>query len=64
MIEVRELCKSYGERQAIFNLSFKIEKGDVVGGRFNPQVPDVQHVSHRVRLSDWWCATAPNPPPG
>ena len=31
MIEVRELCKSYGERQAIFNLSFKIEKGDVVG---------------------------------
>jgi ABC-2 type transport system ATP-binding protein len=31
MIEVRELCKSYGERQAIFNLTFKIEKGDVVG---------------------------------
>lgn len=31
MIEVRKLCKSYGERQAISNLSFKIEKGDVVG---------------------------------
>ncbi len=31
MIEVRELCKSYGERQAIINLSFKIEKGDVCG---------------------------------
>ncbi len=31
MIEVHELCKSYGERQAISNLSFKIEKGDVVG---------------------------------
>jgi len=31
MIEVRKLCKSYGDRQAISNLSFKIEKGDVVG---------------------------------
>ncbi len=31
MIEVRKLCKSYGERQAISNLSFTIEKGDVVG---------------------------------
>lgn len=31
MIEVRKLCKSYGERQAISNLNFKIEKGDVVG---------------------------------
>ena len=31
MIEVRKLCKSYGERQAISNLTFTIEKGDVVG---------------------------------
>ena len=31
MIEVHQLCKSYGERKAISNLSFKIEKGDVVG---------------------------------
>lgn len=31
MIEVNQLCKSYGERQAIHNLSFSIEKGDVVG---------------------------------
>lgn len=31
MIEVRKLCKSYGDRQAISNLTFKIEKGDVVG---------------------------------
>ncbi len=31
MIEVNNLCKSYGDRQAIDNLNFKIEKGDVVG---------------------------------
>jgi ABC-2 type transport system ATP-binding protein len=31
MIEVRKLCKSYGERQAISDLTFRIEKGDVVG---------------------------------
>lgn len=31
MIEVNNLCKSYGDRQAIDNLTFKIEKGDVVG---------------------------------
>jgi ABC-2 type transport system ATP-binding protein len=31
MIEVHELSKSYGDRQAIHKLSFKIEKGDVVG---------------------------------
>ncbi len=31
MIEVHQLCKSYGDRKAISNLSFKIEKGDVVG---------------------------------
>ncbi len=31
MIEVHNLCKSYGDRQAIDNLTFKIEKGDVVG---------------------------------
>ena len=31
MIEVYDLCKSYGDRQAIKNLTFKIEKGDVVG---------------------------------
>lgn len=31
MIEVHQLCKNYGERKAISDLSFKIEKGDVVG---------------------------------
>lgn len=31
MIEVFELSKSYGDRQAISKLTFKIEKGDVVG---------------------------------
>ena len=31
MIEVHQLCKNYGERKAITNLNFKIEKGDVVG---------------------------------
>ncbi|MBC7741300.1 MAG: ABC transporter ATP-binding protein, partial [Bdellovibrionaceae bacterium] len=31
MIEVHNLCKSYGDRQAIDHLNFKIEKGDVVG---------------------------------
>lgn len=31
MIEVHQLCKNYGERQAIKDLNFKIEKGDVVG---------------------------------
>ena len=31
MIEVSHLCKNYGERRAISDLSFKIEKGDVVG---------------------------------
>lgn len=31
MIEVNQLCKNYGERKAIHNLNFKIEKGDVVG---------------------------------
>jgi ABC-2 type transport system ATP-binding protein len=31
MIEVSHLCKNYGERQAIVDLSFTIEKGEVVG---------------------------------
>lgn len=31
MIEVQQLCKNYGDRKAIVDLSFKIEKGDVVG---------------------------------
>src|SRR3989344_2846508 len=31
MIEVHQLCKNYGERKAITNLNFKIDKGDVVG---------------------------------
>lgn len=31
MIEVQNLCKSYGSRQAINKLNFKIEKGEVVG---------------------------------
>ncbi len=31
MIEVSNLTKNYGERTAIHNLNFKIEKGDVVG---------------------------------
>jgi ABC-2 type transport system ATP-binding protein len=31
MIEVHNLTKKYGERTAISNLNFKIEKGDVVG---------------------------------
>ena len=31
MIEVHQLCKNYGDRKAISNLNFKIEKGDVVG---------------------------------
>ncbi len=31
MIEVSNLTKNYGERTAIHNLHFKIEKGDVVG---------------------------------
>ena len=31
MIEVDKLSKSYGPREAIRNLSFQIEKGEVVG---------------------------------
>jgi ABC-2 type transport system ATP-binding protein len=31
MIEVSQLSKNYGERKAIQNLNFKIEKGEVVG---------------------------------
>ena len=31
MIEVSHLSKNYGERRAISDLSFKVEKGDVVG---------------------------------
>lgn len=31
MIEVHKLCKNYGDRIAIADLNFKIEKGDVVG---------------------------------
>ncbi len=31
MIEVSHLSKNYGDRQAITDLSFKIEKGDIVG---------------------------------
>ena len=31
MIEVESLSKSYGPREAIKNLSFQIEKGEVVG---------------------------------
>lgn len=31
MIEVNNLTKNYGDRKAISNLTFKIEKGDVVG---------------------------------
>ncbi|MBC7464625.1 MAG: ABC transporter ATP-binding protein [Bdellovibrio sp.] len=31
MIEVKNLTKNYGDRKAISNLNFKIEKGDVVG---------------------------------
>jgi len=31
MIEVRHLSKSYGERQAVTDLSFSIKKGEVVG---------------------------------
>lgn len=31
MIEVHQLSKNYGERKAITNLSFTIDKGDVVG---------------------------------
>ncbi len=31
MIEVHQLCKNYGDRKAIKDLNFKIEKGDVVG---------------------------------
>ena len=31
MIEVEQLSKSYGPREAIKNLSFQIEKGEVVG---------------------------------
>ncbi len=31
MIEVHQLCKNYGDRKAISDLNFKIEKGDVVG---------------------------------
>jgi ABC-2 type transport system ATP-binding protein len=31
MIEVRHLTKNYGDRAAIHDLNFKIEKGDVVG---------------------------------
>ena len=31
MIEVSNLTKKYGDRTAIDNLNFKIEKGDVVG---------------------------------
>ncbi len=31
MIEVQQLCKNYGDRKAIHDLNFKIDKGDVVG---------------------------------
>lgn len=31
MIEVINLCKSYGDRQAIYNLNFKVKEGEVVG---------------------------------
>ena len=31
MIEVHQLCKNYGDRKAISDLNFKIDKGDVVG---------------------------------
>ncbi len=31
MIEVKNLCKNYGDRAAISHLNFTIEKGDVVG---------------------------------
>ncbi|AZZ35957.1 MFS transporter [Bdellovibrio sp. qaytius] len=31
MIEVYNLCKNYGERKAIHDISFKISQGDVVG---------------------------------
>ena len=31
MIKVEQLSKSYGPREAIKNLSFQIEKGEVVG---------------------------------
>lgn len=31
MIEVKELCKSYGTRQAIQDLNFTVDKGSVVG---------------------------------
>lgn len=31
MIEVSHLCKNYGERRAIADLSFTVEKGEVVG---------------------------------
>ncbi len=31
MIEVKDLCKDYGQRRAIDNLNFTLKKGDVVG---------------------------------
>lgn len=31
MIEVRDLCKEYGQRKAIDNLNFTVQKGEVVG---------------------------------
>lgn len=31
MIEIQNLCKSYGEKQALHDVSFKIGKGEIVG---------------------------------
>lgn len=31
MIEVKDLCKSYGDREAISSLNFNVKKGEVVG---------------------------------
>jgi ABC-2 type transport system ATP-binding protein len=31
MIEVKDLCKDYGNRHAISNLNFSVKKGEVVG---------------------------------
>ena len=31
MIEVRNLTKSYGDKLAVSNISFKVEKGEILG---------------------------------
>ena len=33
MIEVKNLTKKYGDKLAVNNISFKVEKGEILGSR-------------------------------